>query len=124
MLNSGKALANNLNSSHNNLRPFDSLTVNAMKTILHEEITAVDAKLVEAFRRRGDISGTTAVIAVRLVHSNLLLVANVGDSRAVLCDWKGQAIVLSVDHKPYQVPKLYFPQSRIPIVTPLSSVIA
>ena len=102
MLNSGKAAANNLNLSHN-LRPFDSLTVNAMKTILHEEITAVDAKLVEAFRRRGDISGTTAVIAVRLVHSNLLLVANVGDSRAVLCDWKGQAIVLSVDHKPYQV---------------------
>lgn len=101
MLNSGKALANNL--SHNSLRPFDSLTVNAMKTILHEEITAVDAKLVEAFRRRGDISGTTAVIAVRLVHSNLLLVANVGDSRAVLCDWKGQAIVLSVDHKPYQL---------------------
>lgn len=109
MLNSGKATlgggggGGGIFGGSGSQRNFDSLTVNAMKTILHEEITAVDAKLVEAFRKRSDISGTTAVIAVRLVHSNTLLVANVGDSRAILCDWKGQAIVLSVDHKPYQV---------------------
>jgi len=82
---------------------FDSLTVIAIKNILHEEITKLDKKLVEDFRKNSDISGSTALVAIRLLHSNILLVANVGDSRAILCDWKGATIPLSFDHKPYQV---------------------
>lgn len=31
------------------------------------------------------------------------MVANVGDSRGVMCDSKGNAIPLSFDHKPQQV---------------------
>lgn len=92
-ITSGKSTANR----------FDALTVSAMKSILHDEITSVDARLVEQFRKRNDISGSTAIIAVRLIHLNTLLVANVGDSRAVACDWKGATIPLSFDHKPYQV---------------------
>lgn len=82
---------------------FESLTMTTMKTILNDEIISVDKRLVETFQRRSDISGSTALIAIRLFHSNKLLVANVGDSRGVLCDSKGATIPLSFDHKPYQV---------------------
>jgi len=47
------------------------------------------------------ILGTTALIA--LLEGNKLIVANVGDSRGVMCDEKGNAIPLSFDHKPQQV---------------------
>lgn len=47
------------------------------------------------------ILGTTALIA--LLEDNKLIVANVGDSRGVMCDEKGNAIPLSFDHKPQQV---------------------
>lgn len=33
--------------------------------------------------------------------------ANVGDSRGVMCDKKGNAIPISFDHKPQQVIALY-----------------
>ena len=46
-------------------------------------------------------SGTTALVA--LLKNNHLTVANVGDSRGVLCDKDGKAIPLSFDHKPQQV---------------------
>jgi len=45
----------------------------------------------------GKDSGTTAIVA--LVHNNKLFVANVGDSRCVLCR-NGASLDLSVDHKP------------------------
>jgi len=51
------------------------------------------------------ISGTTALIA--LLEDNKLIVANVGDSRGVMCDGKGNAIPLSFDHKPQQVFMLF-----------------
>ena len=92
-----------LASSANSLNRFDSLTVNTLKNILQEEIINVDKRLVDLFRKKSDISGSTALIVIRLIHSNTLLVANVGDSRAILCDWKGATIPLSFDHKPYQV---------------------
>lgn len=45
----------------------------------------------------GKDSGTTAIAA--LIQGNKLYVANVGDSRCVLCR-NGQALELSLDHKP------------------------
>lgn len=45
----------------------------------------------------GEDSGTTACVA--LVGSRLVCVANAGDSRAVISR-DGQAVDLSVDHKP------------------------
>lgn len=47
------------------------------------------------------LSGTTCLVAV--VTDKELTVANVGDSRGVLCDKDGNAIPLSHDHKPYQL---------------------
>lgn len=49
-------------------------------------------------------SGTTALVAI--VYKNKLIVANVGDSRGVICDSKGNTIPLSFDHKPDQVSEL------------------
>ncbi|KAF8700377.1 hypothetical protein HU200_034312 [Digitaria exilis] len=43
--------------------------------------------------------GSTAVTVI-LVNGETLVVANVGDSRAVLCDARGTARQLSVDHEP------------------------
>ncbi|XP_025913564.1 protein phosphatase 1L isoform X1 [Apteryx rowi] len=47
------------------------------------------------------LGGTTCLIA--LLSDKELTVANVGDSRGVLCDKDGNAIPLSHDHKPYQL---------------------
>ncbi|KAF0908760.1 hypothetical protein E2562_028578 [Oryza meyeriana var. granulata] len=47
-------------------------------------------------RRRG---GSTAVTAI-LINGETLVVANVGDSRAVACERRGRARQLSVDHEP------------------------
>lgn len=46
-------------------------------------------------------AGTTAIIAI--AEGTRLVVANVGDSRGVMCDSRGNAIPLSFDHKPQQV---------------------
>ena len=46
-------------------------------------------------------TGTTALVA--LLRKDQLTVANVGDSRGVICDKNGKAIPLSFDHKPQQV---------------------
>ena len=46
-------------------------------------------------------SGTTCLVA--LLSDKELIVANVGDSRGVLCDKDGNAVPLSHDHKPYQL---------------------
>lgn len=97
--------------------------------LLTDEVLAVDRLLVEAAKKNMDIAGnyiyifiifiillsffkfknnflkflqgTTALIA--LLEDNKLIVANVGDSRGVMCDGKGNAIPLSFDHKPQQV---------------------
>lgn len=45
--------------------------------------------------------GTTALFA--LLKGDILTVANVGDSRGVICDKNSKAIPLSYDHKPYNV---------------------
>lgn len=46
-------------------------------------------------------AGTTCLMA--LLSDRELTVANVGDSRGVLCDKDGNAVALSHDHKPYQL---------------------
>ena len=46
-------------------------------------------------------SGSTALVA--MVTDKNLLVANVGDSRGVMCDKDGNTVPLSEDHKPNQV---------------------
>ncbi|XP_052897969.1 protein phosphatase 1L isoform X2 [Anopheles moucheti] len=69
--------------------------------IITDEVLAADYDLVEAAKKLSDFAGTTALIAV--IHRSKLIVANVGDSRGVMCDYKGNAIPLSFDHKPQQV---------------------
>jgi len=44
---------------------------------------------------------------VALLRDNHLVVANVGDSRGVLCDRDGKVQPLSFDHKPQQVSVLF-----------------
>lgn len=57
-----------------------------------------DCALAEPESRVDERSGTTALVAMVLGRS--LLVANVGDSRAVLGKRWGKAVQLSSDHKP------------------------
>ena len=47
------------------------------------------------------IPGTTALVA--MVTKTDIIVANVGDSRGVMCDKHGNAVPLSEDHKPNNV---------------------
>eukprot|EP01103_Thecamoeba_quadrilineata_P020584 TRINITY_DN891_c0_g1_i2.p1 TRINITY_DN891_c0_g1~~TRINITY_DN891_c0_g1_i2.p1 ORF type:complete len:1013 (+),score=222.24 TRINITY_DN891_c0_g1_i2:147-3185(+) len=67
---------------------------------------ALNKRLAKSQEIRGEASGATAVVALFIGRS--LLVANVGDARAVLCR-AGRAIRLSVDHKP----QLHEEQNRI-----------
>lgn len=69
--------------------------------LVTDEVLAADYKLVETAKKNTDIAGTTALIAI--FQENKLTVANVGDSRGVMCDHKGNVIPLSFDHKPQQV---------------------
>ncbi|XP_050675483.1 protein phosphatase 1L [Leptidea sinapis] len=69
--------------------------------LLTDEVLAADRLLVEAAKRSMNVAGTTALIAI--LEDNHLIVANVGDSRGVMCDSRGNAIPLSFDHKPQQV---------------------
>lgn len=66
--------------------------------ILSDEILYADYELFEREKEIRYVAGTTALIAV--LEGSKLTVANVGDSRGVMCDSKGKAIPLSYDHKP------------------------
>lgn len=78
----------------------DSGKVNYGKLIT-DQVLSADRLLVEEAKKTMDVAGTTALIAI--LEDDLLTVANVGDSRGVMCDSKGNAIPLSFDHKPQQV---------------------
>ncbi|XP_023030060.1 protein phosphatase 1L [Leptinotarsa decemlineata] len=75
-------------------------TVNYGK-LLTDEVLAADERLVQKAKKSLDVAGTTALIAI--LEGDRLVVANVGDSRGVMCDGKGNAIPLSFDHKPQQM---------------------
>ncbi|KAM9500509.1 protein phosphatase 1L isoform 1-T1 [Clarias gariepinus] len=70
-------------------------------SILEQRILAVDRDMVERFSASHEEAGTTCLVA--LLSDRELTVANVGDSRGVLCDKDGNAVALSHDHKPYQL---------------------
>uniref|UniRef100_A0A8C4QU25 Protein phosphatase, Mg2+/Mn2+ dependent 1L n=1 Tax=Eptatretus burgeri TaxID=7764 RepID=A0A8C4QU25_EPTBU len=72
-----------------------------IEKILREEILALDEQLVSKLSAVQDEAGTTCLVALH--NGSLLTVANVGDSRAVLCDGSGRAVPLSHDHKPHQL---------------------
>ena len=66
--------------------------------MITDEVLFADHKLVEKAKRVQQVAGTTALIAI--LEGTKLTVANVGDSRGVMCDSRGNAIALSFDHKP------------------------
>lgn len=74
--------------------------------LLTDEVLAADRLLVEAAKRSLNVAGTTALIAI--LEDNNLIVANVGDSRGVMCDSRGNAIPVSFDHKPQQVLYIFY----------------
>lgn len=72
--------------------------------IITDEVLEADRLLLEVAKKNRDVAGTTALIA--LMEGSHLIVANVGDSRGVMCDSKGNAIPLSFDHKPQQIKEM------------------
>lgn len=70
------------------------------KRMLINFIAEVEAHLEKTTFERVHRSGTTCVVVI--AEKNLLTVANVGDSRAVMCDFFGAADDLSIDHKPWE----------------------
>lgn len=69
--------------------------------LITDEVLAADRSLIETAKKTMDVAGTTALIAI--LEGSKLVVANVGDSRGVMCDSKGNVIPLSFDHKPQQM---------------------
>ncbi|NWT52960.1 PPM1L phosphatase, partial [Erythrocercus mccallii] len=76
-------------------------SVLSYQSILEQQILSIDREMLEKLALAYDEAGTTCLIA--LLSDKELTVANVGDSRGVLCDKDGNAIPLSHDHKPYQL---------------------
>jgi serine/threonine protein phosphatase PrpC len=75
----------------------DPLLLTRPALALRTAFVHCDAQFREAACESGDVSGTTAIVAV--LRARRLFVANAGDSRAVLCRGT-QAVDLSTDHKP------------------------
>ncbi|KAL8151082.1 hypothetical protein V2J09_020890 [Rumex salicifolius] len=74
-------------------KDFWSDTQAAIKRAYHKTDVEILEKALDLGR-----GGSTAVTAI-LINGQLLVVANVGDSRAIMCQ-NGQAEQLSVDHEP------------------------
>uniref|UniRef100_A0A673B7W7 Protein phosphatase 1L n=1 Tax=Sphaeramia orbicularis TaxID=375764 RepID=A0A673B7W7_9TELE len=70
-------------------------------SILEHQILSLDREMLDKLSATYNEAGTTCLVA--LLSDKELTVANVGDSRGVLCDKDGNAIPLSHDHKPYQL---------------------
>ncbi|CAN0384848.1 unnamed protein product [Lampetra fluviatilis] len=72
-----------------------------VEAALRDAVRRTEVELMETLGPAGNEAGTTCVLAVE--SAGRLYVANVGDSRAVLCDAQGSAVALSHDHKPHQL---------------------
>ncbi|XP_059079283.1 protein phosphatase 1L-like [Tigriopus californicus] len=72
----------------------------AYDLLLKEEIAHVDIQLMQEGRKRFQIGGTTLLFSI--MDQDQLWVANVGDSRGILVNTKGEVTPLSYDHKPCQ----------------------
>uniref|UniRef100_A0A8C3G4Q7 Protein phosphatase 1L n=1 Tax=Cyclopterus lumpus TaxID=8103 RepID=A0A8C3G4Q7_CYCLU len=70
-------------------------------SILEQQILTLDREMLDKLSATYNEAGTTCLVA--LLSDKELTVANVGDSRGVLCDKDGNAVPLSHDHKPYQL---------------------
>lgn len=96
-----------LNNNNNNIKPqtydgkcyIENGKINFGK-MLTDEVLAADFELVKVAKKTSNLAGSTALIAI--IDEARLIVANVGDSRGVMCDVKMNAIPLSFDHKPNQ----------------------
>lgn len=77
----------------------DNHLVEAFKQMLHDEIIDFDEEM--QLEPENNYCGSTAVIA--LVSGHYLIVANVGDSRAILGNTSDKAIRITKDHKPDDV---------------------
>ncbi|KAK8388268.1 hypothetical protein O3P69_020274 [Scylla paramamosain] len=89
------------NGSQNDSCYIDVLQNINYTRLLTDQILAVDRQVVAHCKARTDMSGSTAVVAV--LDGEMLVIGNVGDSRAVMADLKGSTIPLSFDHKPNQL---------------------
>lgn len=52
----------------------------------------------ESIQINTELSGSTCTIII--IHNSILYICNIGDSKAIISDNKGQAYKLTVDHKP------------------------
>lgn len=68
--------------------------------LLYDEILSSDKAMLERMGKAALFCGTTANIVVVDLTNKLIVCANVGDSRALMCDARGVAYLLSEDHKP------------------------
>ncbi|XP_033124980.1 protein phosphatase 1L-like [Anneissia japonica] len=80
-----------------NRSKYSHATVNYSQVLI-EEILSLDEKLLTVAKSNKDVAGSTAIVAI--LSEGELTVANVGDSRGVICDEHGSAIPMSYDHKP------------------------
>jgi hypothetical protein len=71
----------------------------AVKEAIVKEVHKIDDEIGRLNPRKTSFTGSTLISAI-LEHNRFLTVVNVGDSRAVGCDHRGKAVVLSKDHKP------------------------
>jgi len=68
--------------------------------LLNDEILNGDKMLNERLSKAALFCGTTFCLVLVDITNKMIICANVGDSRAVLCNTKGSAVQLSYDHKP------------------------
>lgn len=75
--------------------------------LLNNIFNKVEEKLENKHPRAVNYTGSTALCGIISKHNNfdkkILWIANVGDSRAVMCNYKDEAIQLSQDHKPNSI---------------------